>query len=217
LSVLEFLTPATGPDAPVAESPLAAALVAAGATFAVRDGWRVPVDAGAPEAEADAARATVVWADVSHLRKLELQGPLDHDFGTAIRRDDGWLLPLTPARALAVGETTPAVPPGVDAVDVTTQFAALAVAGPAARETLARFCALDLRPAVAPPGALRPGSIARTPGIVVVEAPDRFLLLVGAAVALHVWEVVGDAGTHLGGRPAGLDALASTEEVAAHA
>ncbi|MBX5442790.1 MAG: hypothetical protein IRZ32_14855 [Solirubrobacteraceae bacterium] len=216
MSVLDFLTPATGPDAPVAEGPLAAALAAAGATFAIRDGWRVPVHLGDAEAEARAARDAVAWADVSHLRKLELHGPHGLELGAAARRDDGWLLPLTPTRALAVGETAPAPPPGLDAVDVTTQHAAIAVAGPATRETLARFCALDLRPAVAPPGSVRPGSIARTPGIVVVEAPDRLLLLVGAAVALHVWAVLGDAGTHLGGRAAGVDALAGAE-VAAHA
>jgi hypothetical protein len=89
------------------------------------------------------------------------------------------------------------------AVDVTAQFAALLLAGPRARETIARFCALDLRDAR--PGDRLPGSIARTPGIVLVEAPDRHLLLFGAAFSEYMWTVVSDAGRSLGGRPAGWD------------
>ena len=45
--------------------------------------------------------------------------------------------------------------------------------GPSAREVFARFCALDLRSAVTPVGAVRPGSIARQPGIVLTR--DRLL------------------------------------------
>lgn len=89
------------------------------------------------------------------------------------------------------------------AVDLTTQYAALLLAGPRAREMIARFCALDLRPAQ--PGDRLPGSIARTPGTVRVEALDRYLLLFGAALSEYMWTVVSDAGRSLGGRPAGWD------------
>jgi len=88
-----------------------------------------------------------------------------------------------------------------DVVDVTTAYAALRIAGPLARELFARFCALDLRPHVTPPGAFRPGSVARTPGLVLCEAPDTYFALVGAALGDYLWTVVEDAGHHLGGGP----------------
>jgi glycine cleavage system aminomethyltransferase T len=180
---LDFLTP----RGPLAESPLAAACAAAGATLEERDGWLVAVRFAAPEDEAAALAQSVGWADRSPLRKTEIDAP------------EGGLR-ITPSRALILGEEA-------DGLDVTSQLAAIAVAGPMAREVIARFCALDLRPHVAPPGTFLPGSVARTPGYVLVEDADRFLLLFGAAYGAYLWEVVSDAGGHLGGRPVGVDAL----------
>lgn len=193
---LDFLTVA----GPIAESPLAGATAAAGATYEERDGWRVPVSFAGEGSEARTLVGSVGWADVSHLRKTELQGPHGLALGTAVERDGGWTCPVTAQRALVVGASA-------DGLDVTCQFGALVIAGPRAREVIARFCALDLRPQVAPPGTFLPGSVARTPSFMLVEDHDRFLVLFGAAYGLYLWEVVSDAGTHLGGRPVGVDAL----------
>ena len=57
-----------------------------------------------------------------------------------------------------------------------------------------------------PVGAFRPGSVARTPGMVLREAEDRYLMLFGAALGEYVWTVVADAAGHLGGGPVGADA-----------
>jgi heterotetrameric sarcosine oxidase gamma subunit len=210
---LDFLAP-TGEGA-VARSPMEPKTSAAGARFEVRDGWNVAVEyAGAPSDK-------VGWADVSHLPKLELQGPADAidavagttlPFGTAVRQDGAWWCRLTSTRALVIGpppthEARPALE-GVTVVDVTTNFAAMTIAGPLASEVFARFCALDLRPAVTPVGALRPGSIGRQPGILIHESEDRFLFLSGWATGEYMWSIVADAGEHLGGRPIGADALA---------
>jgi hypothetical protein len=43
--------------------------------------------------------------------------------------------------------------------------------------------------------------------MLLVEAPDRFLLLFGWAVAEYMWTVVADAAEHLGGAPIGIEAL----------
>jgi len=95
----------------------------------------------------------------------------------------------------------------VTVVDVTCALAALSLIGPGARELLARFCAIDVRPAIAPPAAFRPGSVARTPGYVLVEAHDRLLVLVGWALGEYLWRVVADAAAHVGGGPVGAEAL----------
>lgn len=224
----DFLT--VGAEGAIARSPMERSAAAEGAEFEARDGWNVAVRYGAENdaAENDAATRTAAWADVSHLGKLELQGPSETleelagqplPFGTAVRSDDAWWCRLTAGRVLVVG-ASPALRErieGVRVVDVTTTFAALTLVGPLAREVFARFSAIDLRPKITPVGALRPGSIARQPGILICEAPDRYLMLLGWATAEYVWSVVADAGYHLGGRPIGVEALSLLAEPAEEA
>jgi heterotetrameric sarcosine oxidase gamma subunit len=210
---LDFLTPAA--DNAIARSPMEGMAKAAGARFEVRDGWNVAVEY--PRARS----GDVAWADVSHLPKLELQGSAETitslEFGTALRQDDAWWCRLTESRALVIG-ARPALEDGdLDVTDVTSNLAALSVSGPLARETFARFCALDLRPHVTPVGALRPGSIGRQPGILIREAGERYLFLFGWATGEYMWSTVADAAEHLGGGPVGVDALATTTSEAARA
>ena len=215
---LGFLTPGTAAPEVVARSPMEPPARAAGGRFEVRDGWNLATGFGRP---ADAARATVGWADVSHVPKIELQGSAEAiddaagtplRFGTAVRRDGAWWCRLTATRALLLGGATGGAArveaaAGISAVDVSTVYAGLTLVGPLARETFARFCALDLRPAVTPVGGFRPGSVARQPGLVLREAAERYLWLFGWAVAESMWTVVQDAAQHLGGGPIGIDAL----------
>jgi glycine cleavage system aminomethyltransferase T len=197
----------SAPDA-VAHSPMERLARAAGARFEVRDGFNVAVEF----TRAGSAGDTVSWADVSHLGKVELQGSSDVigelPFSTAVRRDDAWWCRLTQTRALVIGRR-PELEAGdeLDVLDVTSNFAALTLLGPLARETFARFCALDLRPQATPVGALRPGSIGRQPGLVIREDEERYLFLFGWATGEYMWEVVADAGGHLGGQPCGVDAM----------
>jgi glycine cleavage system aminomethyltransferase T len=196
---LAFLSPSGAADGVVAHSPMEHLARSAGARFEVRDGWNVAVDYTSPARETG-------WADVSHLRKLELQGDgAGGELRIARREGDAWVCPLTPTRALYIGGSEAGAP--AEAIDVTTCFAALTIFGPHAREVIARFCALDLRPQVAPPGSFRPGSIARQPGMILVQSEQRFLLLFGWALGEYVWTVVEDAARSLGGGPVGLEAL----------
>jgi glycine cleavage system aminomethyltransferase T len=212
---LEFLRPTA--EAAVARSPMERLARAAGAQYEVRDGFNVAVTFSGSDG-AGGAESSVNWADVSHLGKLELQGPSEAidaaagtelPFGTAVRRDDAWWCRLTATRALVIGARPElnGLADGVHVLDVTCNFAALTLLGPLARETFARFCALDLRPSVTPVGALRPGSIGRQPGLVIREDEERYLFLFGWATGEYMWSVVSDAAGHLGGRPCGADAL----------
>jgi glycine cleavage system aminomethyltransferase T len=196
---LDFPGPPEAEDGAVARSPMERMAKAAGARFEVRHGWNVPVDYGS----GSVPPGPVAWADVSHLRKWEVRGEgVGGELGTARREDEAWWCGVTAQRALVLGG-----PPPAAALDLTTCFAALVLVGPQARETIARFCALDLRPGVAPPGSFRPGSIARQPGMIVVEDADRFLLLFGWAIGEYMWTVVEDAARSFGGRPVGLESL----------
>ncbi len=188
---LEFLSPAAS-DA-VARSPMERQARAAGARFELRDGWNVAV------AYPGEAHERVAFSDCSHIRKYELQGDLPElELGRATVDGDSTWLPMTSTRALILGGERPD-----GALDVTTAFAALRLAGPLARETFARLTAIDLRPHVTGPGDWRPGSVARTPGGILCEAEDRYLMLFGAAFGQYMWTVVADAARHLGGGPAG--------------
>jgi glycine cleavage system aminomethyltransferase T len=191
----EFLEPSG--DA-VARSPMEGQALAAGARMELRDGWNVAVAYPGDRPEAAA------WVDSSHLTKLEVAGPHQRAPGTASRADGAWWCPVTRDRMLVIGGARDLVD---DHVEVTTALAALTIVGPLAREVFARFCALDLRPQAMPVGAFRPGSVARTPGYVLREDDERFLMLFGWALGEYMWTVVADAAERLGGGPVGVDAL----------
>jgi glycine cleavage system aminomethyltransferase T len=207
---LDFLSPSA---AALSRSPMERQAAAAGASFEERDGWNVAVRFDGLEAERERSSTAVGFADLSHLGKVEVQGPQvgDLELGRATRTDGAWWLPYTRERAIALcepGELPELRERLADAVDVTTAFAALAIEGPLAREVLARLTALDLRDAVTPVHGFRPGSVARTPGAVLRQSDTRWLMLFGAALGQYMWTVVADAAESLGGGPVGVDALA---------
>jgi len=187
VTALGFLKPSG--DA-VARSPMERQALGAGARFEVRDGWNVAV-----AYDGEPRDAPVRWADVSHLPKVEVHGHHELALGHATRTNGAWRCPVTRERTLVIGDRD------ADGVDLTSALAALTVSGPLAREVFARFCALDLRAQSLPVGGFRPGSVGRTPGYVLREDDDRFLMLFGWALGEYMWTVVADAAGALGGEP----------------
>jgi heterotetrameric sarcosine oxidase gamma subunit len=205
---------------------------AGGAAFEARSGWNVAVAFAGEEPRR--LTETVGFADRSYLTKLEIQGSPEAvariardvgdgvvlEPGRAVRTPGVWWCPVTPSRMLVLAEpggsvkvaVAGAADPGTTVVDLTCGLAAMALAGPGCRELLARFCAIDVRPAVTPVTGFRPGSVARTPGYLLREREDQLLLLVGWALGEYLWEVVADAAESLGGGPVGADALAERLE-----
>jgi heterotetrameric sarcosine oxidase gamma subunit len=223
---LAFLSPS---PAALSRSPMERQAAAAGASFEERDGWNVAVRFDGFDAERERARSTVGFADLSHIGKVELQAPagaleaiagVDLELGSATPATRTWWCPYTPTRALALCD--PAALPSLrerleeaaaghdglaSVIDVTTAFAAIAIGGPLAREVFARFTAIDLRDRVTPVRGFRPGSVGRTPGAILREGEQRWLMLFGAALGQYMWTVVADAAESLGGGPVAADAL----------
>jgi heterotetrameric sarcosine oxidase gamma subunit len=233
---LDFLTPVSA--SALARTPMERAARAQGASFESRDGWNVAVAFADAARERERLQHGAAFADRSSMVKLELDaepdvlgavvsrasGGLELEPRVAGRAQDAWWCPVTPSRALVLGEPAAArelresVAAAVAEVagngetsatvaDVTCGLAALALIGPGANELLARFCAIDVRPAVTPVAGFRPGSVARTPGYLLRESEQRLLVLVGWALGEYLYEVVADAAGHLGGGPVGADAL----------
>jgi heterotetrameric sarcosine oxidase gamma subunit len=233
---LAFLTPDAVGDGVAARSPMERLARAAGARFELREGWNVAAGYGDHVRERAFLAEGAAFADRCHMFKLELQagsevlagivavagGGAALEPGHAVHAGGAWWCPVTPERVLVLGEPGDAAlvrgsvaeaASGAEGtatvVDVTSGLAALALAGPGAGELLARFCAIDVRPAVMPVGAFRPGSVARTPGYVMRDGEDRLLVLVGWALGHYLWTVVADAAEYLGGGPVGADALSA--------
>jgi heterotetrameric sarcosine oxidase gamma subunit len=227
MSGLAFLSPSPGVTA---RSSMERYAIDSGATMEEREGWNVAV------AFPDEGRwsSTVGFADLSHLGKIEIQASREDlaalvaaatggeslELGRATRSRGAWWCPYSATRAVVLcspadtaalrDHLTASVADAnglTSVIDITAAQGAMTVLGPLAREVFARFTAIDLRPQVTPVHGWRPGSVARTGGAILCEAPDRYLMLFGAAFGQYMWTTVADAAEHLGGGPVGVDAL----------
>jgi hypothetical protein len=102
---LAFISPSAGA---LSRSPMERQALAAGASFEQRDGWNVAVRFDGLEAERERARSTVGFADLSHLGKVELQGPQPRhlELGTATHADGMCWCPYTADRMLVLCDPT---------------------------------------------------------------------------------------------------------------
>ena len=109
-----------------------------------------------------------------------------------------WLL-LSPPEAPgnAVARWQEALAPRGAAVDLSSALAAFVVAGPAAREMLARACRLDLERHAFPPGQAAATIMVQVP-VTLAALAERMLLLTPATTARHLHEWLGGAARPFG-------------------
>lgn len=178
---------------PVASSAIARAQRDLGATFEERDGWFV-----ATSIPGEDERSAVQVADVSHLTKLELRPA-----GAPIEGDGVVWYEISPRRALVM-----CAPPLGDSVreqvgdryalDVTSAYSVIAIAGPEADTVLRRMTHLHHFPSG--------GEIAHVQGHI-LRRGDGYWVICAQELGQYVWEVAVDRASALGGGPVGVDAL----------
>jgi glycine cleavage system aminomethyltransferase T len=165
-----------------------------GATFAEYHGWRLPAFFATPEAEAAHVANIVGLADISHRAKFE-----------TISRQ-GWR--LSERRYLMIGDPPLDAPAG--AVDVSSVYANLLLAGPRSRDVLAKLTSLDTSGERLPSGSCAQSSVAHVHCIVarddLPQAP-AYNLLVTRDYAGSFWEALLHAGQEFPLRPFGWEAL----------
>jgi glycine cleavage system aminomethyltransferase T len=189
MTALGFLT-VVADGAPLASSPVEAALKAAGAQLEAREGWRVAMRFGDVDEELSACRTGVAIADRSALAKFEVQrGDVPDVDALVVAR-------TSPERALVVGAAVDG------ALDVTAGYAAFELRGPRTRALLERLTALDVRADRLAVGDVCAGVVARVPALLARTGDDVYLLLVGADLAPDVLEIAVDAGAVLVGEEA---------------
>jgi len=203
MSVLDFLSPSAAAPAgafrPLARSSMDRAQREAGAEFEEREGWLVPV---ALPGEAERLAAVGV-ADLSHLGKLELAGPLsgaEEVAGVVVTHV------ISPRRTLVLCETarTPAVREALSVhgavLDVTAGLGVLALVGPEVGTLVRRLTHLHEIPSS--------GELAHVNTVHVLARPGGGVLLVFPQEYGHyLWEVAVDRAQPLGGGPVGVDAI----------
>ncbi len=106
---------------------------------------------------------------------------------------DEWLVLTTPAERTM---RTSALQEFGVVTDVSAQRTTIALSGPRARDLLARGCAIDLDPSVAPVGSCYSTLLAQTGVLIVIEA-DVILLLVRSSFASYLARWLEDASTDL--------------------
>ena len=80
--------------------------------------------------------------------------------------------------------------------DVSAQRTTIVLSGPRARDLLARGCAIDLDPSVAPPGTCVSTLLAQT-GVLILVERDDVLLLVRSSFASYLARWLEDAALDL--------------------
>ena len=157
-----------------------------GATFADYHGWQLPASFSTAEAEAAQAAQSAGLADLSYRAKFRVSG----------------------ARYLVTGEPPLDVP--ADAIEVTSVYTSLLLAGPRSRDVLAKLTSLNTSDERLPNHSCAEANVGHVHSIVLREDLPRvpaYHLLVTRDYGESFWEAVMHAGHEFALQPMGLAAL----------
>ncbi len=174
---------------------------------------------------AQQAARGVRLAERSDLGKIDLRGdPSDRDFVTAVGRCLDVLLPTEPNSSAQKGSITvlwlgpdewlitcPATDQSrhmdslIEALghraaitDLTDARVVIRVAGPNARDVLAKGCPLDLHPRVFLPGSSAQSLLAKAAALIHLTEDEAFDVYVARSFAQYLWTWLEDAGLEYG-------------------
>jgi heterotetrameric sarcosine oxidase gamma subunit len=168
-----------------------------GATVAGYHGWQLPSSFTTPEAEAAHVSNVAGLADISYRAKFESAiQPARH----------GWR--LSAGRYLAIADPPLGTPEG--AVDVTSVYANLLLAGPRSRDVLGKLTSLNTSEERLPNGSSAQASVGHVHCIVLhddLPQVPAYHLLVTRDYAESFWEALLHAGHEFPLRPFGWEAL----------
>jgi glycine cleavage system aminomethyltransferase T len=173
----------------------------AGARFVEHQNWEVPAFFVDPEQEAADVRQSVGLADLSYLSKFDLQKE---------PQANGWWLGAN--HYWMIGE--PPLDPPSGAIDISSVYTSLRLAGPKSRDVLRKLTSLNVSDLALPDLRGAQASVAHTHAVVLREdiGPiPAFHLLVSREYGESVWETIVHAGHEFHLSPFGLMALKSLE------
>jgi len=154
------------------------------AVFAEHQGWLVPSYFSVPEKELLAVQTNVGLADVSYLSKFDLQSEPQRS---------GWRLGSN--HYLMMGEQ-PVHPPS-GAIDVSSVYTCLCLAGPRSRDVLNKLTSLNVSDVALPNRSCGQTSVAHTYALIMrddIGSILAFRILVSREFGESVWESIIHAG-----------------------
>lgn len=172
-----------------------------GASFIEHKGWELPAFFLPPEQEAAQVRASVGLVDQSHLLKLELK-----------KQPSRMSWRLGANHYLLLGDSPLDAPS--DAIDVSSVYTGLRLAGPRSRDVLHKVTSLNVADVALPNLQCAQTSVAHAHGIVMREDVGSILafhLLVSREYGESVWESILHAGREFHLCPFGLAAFRSLQ------
>jgi glycine cleavage system aminomethyltransferase T len=167
------------------------------ATFADYYGWQLPASFSTAEAEAKQAAQSAGLADFSYRTKFESCNQPAHNW---------WR--LAESRYLVTGEPGIELPP--DAIDLTSVYTNLLLAGPRSRGVLGKLTSLNTSPERLPNNSCAEANVGHVHTIVLREdLPNvpAYHLLVTRDYAESFWEALMHAGHEFALAPLGLQAI----------
>jgi glycine cleavage system aminomethyltransferase T len=169
----------------------------AGAQFVERCGWRMPFSFTSPELEQSQVCRQVGLADLSYRTKLDTKTEPAPPFWRLARN-----------HYLVFGE--PPLDPPAGAMDVTSVYAGLFLAGPHSKAVLGKLTSLNVSDAALPSLSCAQAGLAHVHCVVLREdigSIPGFHLLISREYAESVWETIVRAGREFHLQPFGLGAL----------